>query len=73
MASVQALVQDLARRGKAALGARISENRLRASNMRVEYKVPEPKTGVMRRVQLTPRSQLSELRKAESILVTPHS
>ena len=30
--------------------------------MRIEYKVFESKTGVKRRVQLTPASELSELR-----------
>ena len=39
--------------------------------MRVEYKILEKATGVKRRVQLTPSSDLGELRRAESILVTP--
>ena len=45
---------------------------IKPSAMRVEYKVFESKTGVKRRVQLTPASELSELRKAESILVRPY-
>ena len=41
--------------------------------MRVEYKVQDAKTGVKRRCQLTPSSQLSDLAHAESLLVTPHT
>lgn len=46
---------------------------LRPSAMRIEYKMADPKSGVKRRVQLTPSSAVKELDAAESVLVTPHA
>ena len=45
---------------------------LRPSLMRIDYKVSDARTGVMRRMQLTPQSTLAELKHAESLLVTRH-
>ena len=50
------------------LGAKI-----KPSAMRVEYKVHDKSTGVRRRVQLTPASELSQLKRAESIIITPYN
>ena len=74
MASVGKLVNDLARRGNALLnvGKEVPAVPIKPSLMRVEYKRPDRKTGVMQRVQLTPQSQIAELGKAESLLIKPH-
>jgi len=65
--SVQAFVKDLARRGTDLLHISI-----KPSAMRVEYKVSDRSTGTKRRVQLTPNSQMSELRRAAGFVVTPY-
>ena len=74
--SVMELVRGLAKKGNArleALGGGAGESELmRPSLMRIEYKVSEAKTGVKRRVQLTPQSRLADLKAAESLLVTRH-
>ena len=69
LSSVNAFVRELAKRGSALHAGQV----IKPSAMRVEYKVLESKSGVKRRVQLTPSSELSELRKAESILVRPYA
>ena len=68
--SVQLFVKGLAKRGSALYSG--AGGPIKPSTMRVEYKVNDKAAGVKRRVQLTPASDLMELRRAESILVTPY-
>ena len=67
--SVQLFVKDLAKRGTAMYAG---GGKIKPSTMRVEYKLNDKAAGVKRRVQLTPSSDLSELKRAESILITPY-
>ena len=60
--SVQLFVKDLAKRGTAVRRRRQDQ----ASTMRVKYKLNDKAAGVKRRVQLTPSSDLSELKRAET-------
>ena len=68
LASVNAFVRELAKRGTALHAGNV----IKPSAMRVEYKLYESKTGVKRRVALTPQSDVVELKRADSILVRPY-
>jgi len=61
--TVDALLVELAERGTRLLGVQ-----LRASELQVVYKVP--RRNVMRRVPLTRRTKMKELKHAEGLLVT---